>query len=112
MTSEVLAPEPHLRSAAVDEWCVRVALNPALCCLSNSPRVLMLQGPVGPFFDRVTGWLRSLGRDVQRVVFHAGDEADCTAIEPIRFAQPTSHWSSFLAKLLREHQPDCIVLFG
>jgi len=112
MVTEVLAAKPHLRAATAEDWRAPVSLNPAFCCLSNSKRVLLLQGPVGPFFDRVAGWLNSLGRQVHRVVFHAGDETDCAQVKPIPFSQPRSSWSPFLANLLRDLQPDCIVLFG
>jgi capsular polysaccharide export protein len=93
-------------------WRAPVPGNPAFACLSNARRVLMLQGPVGPFFDRVADWLHSFGCEVDRVVFHGGDEADCQQLTPIRFAQPRANWPSFLGARLRDQRPDCIVLFG
>jgi capsular polysaccharide export protein len=38
-------------------------------------RVLMLQGPVGPFFWRAAKWLRAQGATVQKINFNGGDVA-------------------------------------
>jgi capsular polysaccharide export protein len=72
----------------------------------------MLQGPVGPFFDRVADWLQRRGTQVERVVFQGGDEQDCRAVKPIPFRQPPTQWPAFLGRLLGTYRPDCIVLFG
>ena len=50
-----------------------VSCNPALLQLASSRHALLLQGPVGPFFDRLTRWLESNGTSVHRVIFQAGD---------------------------------------
>jgi capsular polysaccharide export protein len=96
----------------LEDWRKPVGGNPALACLAQSRRVLMLQGPVGPFFDRVAQWLRAGGSRVERVVFQGGDEQDCQAIEPIAFTGSPSAWPTFLGNLLQQLRPDCIVLFG
>jgi capsular polysaccharide export protein len=86
--------------------------NPALVALARSSRVLLLQGPVGPMFDRLTHWLQSGGATVRRVVFQGGDRLDCQAVEPIEFKGPLAHWPAFLEALLEGEEIDCIVLFG
>jgi len=87
-------------------------LNPALMRLTASRRVLLLQGPVGPFFDRLTKWLSNRGSEVRRVAFQAGDEFDCGATRPIRFTATLDEWPSFFSNLLDQLATDCVVLFG
>ncbi|MES2978758.1 MAG: capsule polysaccharide biosynthesis [Pseudomonadota bacterium] len=84
--------------------------NPALLRLQQSKNVLLLQGPVGAFFDRLTVWLQQKGTQVQRVAFHGGDVYDSRAVKPIVFNQ--ADWPHFLAHLLEAHQIDLVVLFG
>lgn len=91
---------------------VSVALNPALSTLSGSRRVLQLQGPVGPFYDRMVQWLQRCGAQVDRVVFHGGDRADCRSIRPIEFLGSPQSWPGFLHELIASRGIDCVVLFG
>jgi capsular polysaccharide export protein len=96
----------------VDTGPQTAAFNPALAVLANSQRVLFLQGPVGPFFDRVAQWLITRGAEVSRVTFHGGDQRDCRAVKPICFRAAPGSWPGFFAALLASWEPDCIVLFG
>lgn len=90
-----------------------ISSNPALGSLARSRSVLMLQGPVGPFFDRLTHWLRAQGvAQINRVVFSGGDRWDCKALEPVLFQQGLDAWPMFLQNLLLNFQVDCLVLFG
>ena len=99
------APAPAPARAAVSS-------NPALLRLAHAKRVLLLQGPVGPFFDRLTRWLNAQGAEVHRVVFHAGDRRDCQAVTPIAFTGSRSEWPAFLDELLQRLGIDTLVLFG
>jgi capsular polysaccharide export protein len=98
--------------AEAENWRTHVEVNPAFACLAHAKRVLMLQGPVGPLFDRMSDWLMRRGSQVERVVFQGGDEEDCKAVKPIPFRQPAGQWPAFLARVLNTYRPDCIVLFG
>lgn len=93
-------------------WRTVVSTNPALQGLTAARRVLLLQGPVGPFFDRLTRWLVGRGTEVRRVVFQGGDEHDCRLVEPFRFQLPPSEWPAAFGKLLDSWRPDCVALFG
>jgi capsule polysaccharide modification protein KpsS len=63
-----------------DLYTQTVSANPALTALLQSRSVLLLQGPVEPFFDRLTHWLKGNGvPTVNRVAFSGGDEWDCNA---------------------------------
>lgn len=100
------------RSAAAADARQQVACNPALLSLSQAKNVLLLQGPLGPFFDRLSLWLRQRGAQVKRVVFQGGDEHDCRHCEPIAFTQMPTEWMAFFRALLLERGFDHVVLFG
>lgn len=89
-----------------------VHANPALLQLAASRSVLLLQGPLGPFFDRLIGWLLARGAQVNRVAFQAGDEADCQALTPHCFVGPPQEWPAYFQSLLANAKVDCVVLFG
>lgn len=91
---------------------LEAATNPALCRLAASRRVLMLQGPVGPLFDRLATWLMARGATVTRVVFQGGDERDCTVVTPQRWVDTLAAWPQGLQRLIDDHRVDCILLFG
>lgn len=113
--SSILAPGGQAEEQlgrVLDDWRKPVCGNPALLCLAQSRRVLMLQGPVGPFFDRVARWLLARGSRVERVVFQGGDENDCQIVQPTPFTGAPSAWPAFWSNLLQRFRPDCIVLFG
>ena len=89
-----------------------VNVNPALLRLSQSSSVLLLQGPVGPFFDRLSSWLQARRIHVSRVAFQAGDVRDSRVIEPICFHGSLQTWPEFFDELVNRLNVDCIVLFG
>lgn len=97
--------QPQTDRAVVDH-------NPAAAVLRRARHALLLQGPVGPFFDRLARWLRAGGTQVSRIVLHGGDEGDCQAVPPVRFRGAPAHWPAFLERFLRAHTPDVLVLFG
>lgn len=86
--------------------------NPALRCLQQAKSVLLLQGPVGAFFDRLATWLMQHGAQVRRVAFQGGDVNDSKVLAPIAFKQALQDWPAFFEQLLQTHQVDCVVLFG
>ncbi len=90
----------------------RVPCNPALQSLSMARRVLLLQGPLGPFFDRLTVWLQRCGAEVHRIVFQGGDQLDCQALQPIVYDQPLEQWAGFCRQTLQRIGADHLVLFG
>jgi capsular polysaccharide export protein len=86
--------------------------NPALRCLQSAKSILLLQGPVGAFFDRLATWLMQQGAQVSRVAFQGGDVYDSQAIQPIAFKGSEADWPEYFNQLLQNHQIDCVVLFG
>lgn len=90
----------------------KVSENPALAVLKASQAVLLLQGPVGPFFDRLSQWLTAKNKQVQRIVFSGGDLHDCQVIKPIKFAGQLQEWRTFFAAQCVQLKIDVVVLFG
>ena len=86
--------------------------NPALTRLAKSKKVLLLQGPLGPFYDRLSRWLQIGGAEVHRVVFQGGDEHDCQLLRPATYKGTPDAWPSFLDTLIKQLGIDCVVLFG
>lgn len=75
-------------------------------------RTLLLQGPMGPFFERLAGLLRAHGQQVWKVNFNAGDDWFYRDAQVERFRQPLAAWPARLRELLAEWRIDAIVLFG
>ena len=74
-------------------------------------RLLLLQGPVGPFFRRLTHDLRQAGATVYKVNFNGGD----CLFSPkgaFRFTGKMNDWPDYLATLLDTLRIDCVLLFG
>jgi capsular polysaccharide export protein len=75
-------------------------------------RTLLLQGPMGSFFERLAGTLRAHGQQVWKVNFNAGDDLYFRGEQVIQFRDPLDQWPTQLRKLIAEHRLDAIVLFG
>jgi capsular polysaccharide export protein len=75
-------------------------------------RTLLLQGPMGPFFQRLAATLRAHGQQVWKVNFNAGDDFFFRGEQVIRFHDPLDQWPAQLRRLVAELRPDAIVLFG
>lgn len=75
-------------------------------------RVLLLQGPMGPFFSRLAHRLRSHGARVWKVNFNAGDDLFYPDGDVIRFHEKPAQWPDRLQVLVRTLHIDAIVLFG
>lgn len=75
-------------------------------------RILLLQGPNGPFFARLRSYLQSRGRQVTKVNFNGGDDLFYRAGTVIRFNGALPDWEPFLRDVLVQRRIDAIVVFG
>lgn len=75
-------------------------------------RVLLLQGPMGPFFSRLAQRLRGHGAKVWKVNFNAGDDLFYAEGDVVRFRETEAQWPARLGELVRTLHIDAIVLFG
>jgi len=87
-----------------------------LDALTAYRRVLLLQGPIGPFFRRLAKFLQARGIEVFKVNLNGGDafffpsRASPGAV--YEFRDSATKWRQFLKGLIKRHQIDAIVLFG
>ena len=76
-------------------------------------RFLFLQGPHGPFFDRLGRMLRAAGAEVWRAGFNRGDEVfwrDRRSYIP--YDGPTADWPETFRTLIADRQITDLVLYG
>jgi capsular polysaccharide export protein len=67
---------------------------------------------VGPFFARLSAYLKKRGSNVYKVNFNPGDEYFYNPENAISYKHTPAYWPQFLAKLLIEKDIDAIILFG
>lgn len=75
-------------------------------------RVLLLQGPLGPFFRRLAADLTRAGAEVHKVNFNAGDWLFFPGPRAIAFRDHPEAWPTFLEALLDRLRIDVVLLFG
>lgn len=74
-------------------------------------RVLLLQGPNGPFFFRMASRLRGLGAKVFKISFNLADILFFPSRQSV-FTQPLSEWADYLAGYCSENEITDVILFG
>jgi capsular polysaccharide export protein len=80
---------------------------------SDRPRrVLMLQGPHGPFFHQLARALRKAGADVWRVGFNRGDEAFWGREGYLPYTGCPEDWPARCTAILDEKAITDLVLYG
>jgi capsular polysaccharide export protein len=77
----------------------------------SGKRVLLLQGPLGPFFKRLSADLQNAGAQVHAVNFNGGDWL-FSPKGAINFHDKFEAWPSFFRKLLKTLHIDTVMLFG
>ncbi|NRT57119.1 capsule biosynthesis protein [Sphaerotilus uruguayifluvii] len=84
----------------------------AFRALARHRRTLMLQGPIGWFFDHLAAVLRSQGQTVTKVHFNGGDQTFWRHPGALRFDEGIETLDAWLRMLIRSRHIDAIVLFG
>lgn len=93
----MIAVPAHIRSEAL---------------LSSKRRVMLLQGLMGPFFQRLGRGLRKAGHDVFKVNFNGGDRAYWGLPNGIDYRGTLAEWPEAFAQLLARHRITDVMLFG
>ncbi|MBB4640092.1 capsular biosynthesis protein [Rhizorhapis suberifaciens] len=75
-------------------------------------RIILLQGPVGPFFRHLQEHLEESGFDAWRISFNAGDRFFAPRRKRIDFAGSLDEWESWFTALLTEGGFTRVILFG
>ena len=73
---------------------------------------LLLQGPVGPFFERLGRRLGARGHRVLRVNFNGGDFAQWRLPGAVSFRGAAAQWPGFVADLVERNAITDLVMFG
>jgi capsule polysaccharide modification protein KpsS len=74
--------------------------------------VLLLQGPMGPFFRRLARELQSRGTRVTKINFNAGDALFYAGKDAIAYRGNFEQWPGYVEKLMIELKIDAVMLFG
>jgi len=74
--------------------------------------VLLLQGPLGPFFSRFAGDLESRGFRVTKINFNGGDRLFWRRPGGIDYTGPLEEWEAWLERLLINRDIGRVYLFG
>ena len=77
-----------------------------------SRKILLLQGPVGPFFKELQLKLIGSGYTVKRVLFNFGDSLFASGLSFVRFTGTLDAWETWMRFEISENKPDCIIFFG
>lgn len=77
-----------------------------------SLRVILLQGPVGPFFGRLQDALDDAGCQTIRILLNAGDRAFRGNGHDVSFTEDPANWGAWFASQVRNFKPDAILMFG
>ncbi len=86
------------------------------CCalgqLALHSRILLLQGPIGPFFSFLAQMLESNGRAVFKVNFNGGDDFFFTQHPSTAYTGTLEDWPTWVEDYIKQHKIDAIALFG
>lgn len=74
--------------------------------------IVLLQGPVGPFFKELSNTLANEEANVTHVCFNSADEFFSERKHRARFRKPDSEWKKWLQGLNQRAPIDFIILFG
>ena len=74
--------------------------------------VLMLQGPVGPFFARFARDLEVRGFNVFKINFNGGDKLFYRRKRTISYTGKLKDWENYLERLIKNRNIGRIYLFG
>jgi len=82
--------------------------------LPNYSNILLLQGPVGPFFSKLGHYWRNRGAIVTKVNFNSGDDLFYPPINDsvIQYKGRQSHWPQFLTSVLVDRTIRAVFIFG
>ena len=86
-------------------------MNAELLEQFSGKRVLLLQGPMGPFFARLASQLGTVAEQVFKVNFNGGDWLFYPR-RSIQYRGTLADWPGELERLLRDLRIDAVILFG
>lgn len=86
--------------------------NAAIKKLLAGKKYLLLQGPMGPFFNDLASYLETLEREAVNVVFNGGDRFYCRRRNYLTYQQTPGEFSGWLKDTWQSYPFDTILCFG
>ena len=75
-------------------------------------KILLLQGPLGPFFQTLSQTLSEAGHEVYKIHFNGGDECwPCAGHNEFFTGEPEA-WNTFLRRFIKRHDIDSLICYG
>lgn len=111
LTDRVQTWEPRL-SLFLSLYPDMILVNSYQSTRLQTPLILMLQGPVGPFFRRLHQQFIDRGFRVIKVNFTGGDLLFSPRGDVVNFRGSPAQWTLWLNTFIAEQAPAAIVLFG
>ncbi|MEW5944270.1 MAG: capsular biosynthesis protein [Pseudomonadota bacterium] len=84
----------------------------ALRQLLSHSRILLLQGPVGPFFSHLANFLDSSGHTVFKIHFNGGDDFFYRRQPAEHYTGTPEEWAGWVERYISDHRIQAIALFG
>jgi capsular polysaccharide export protein len=89
-----------------------VAVSTSTTIAVQQRKIILLQGPVGPFFSNLGNHLLNRGFSVRHIVFNTADKLFVSKANTFRFTGDLDAWGNLFSRLLSEDPPEVIILFG
>lgn len=80
--------------------------------LLTGEKYLLLQGPMGPFFNDIAIWLETRGREAVNVVFNGGDRFYCRHRPYLTYTRTPEEFACWLKETWRDYPFDTLLCFG
>ncbi len=78
----------------------------------NQPKILLLQGPLGPFFADLADALGRDGAYVYRICFNKGDRHFAKADHVSCYSKSADEWPLWIERYLARHDIDAVCCYG
>lgn len=75
-------------------------------------RVVLLQGPMGPFFRKLDNHLRKKGTITYRICFNGGDRFFANKDNRFDFTEEPDSWKAFITQFYADKDIGAIILYG
>ena len=74
--------------------------------------VMLLQGPIGPFFSEVAEHLQSHDASVVKINLNAADDWFFSGAPVLHYRETLERWPEFVAEKMREYRGNSLFVFG
>lgn len=74
--------------------------------------ILLLQGPMGNFFQKFDQYLTLQGAKTYKICFNGGDQFFTRKNNRFEYREDRARWASYISEFIHRHQIEIIFLFG